>query len=81
MRWLVEFYNGRRGILARYGLEAPLPIAAVRSAWSMVRAEHPSDEKRVRLSLLERANRAGSQDAGGWVLYRITTDNGRESYR
>jgi hypothetical protein len=28
MRWLVEFYNERRGILARYGIEAPLPAAA-----------------------------------------------------
>ena len=29
MRWLVEFYNERRGILARYGVEASLPAAAV----------------------------------------------------
>ena len=28
MRWLMEFYNERRGILARYGIEAPLPAAA-----------------------------------------------------
>ena len=25
MRWRVEFYNERQGILARYGIEAPLP--------------------------------------------------------
>jgi len=29
MRWRVEFYNERQGILARYGIEAPLPAAAV----------------------------------------------------
>ena len=29
MRWLVEFHNERRGILARYGVEAPLPAAAI----------------------------------------------------
>ena len=29
MRSLVEFYNERRGILARYGIDAPLPAAVV----------------------------------------------------
>ncbi len=76
MRWLMEFYNERRGILARYSIEAPLPAAAVLSGRNAVLAEYP---RRSRLSLFERAERVGGQDAGGWVLYRIVKDNGQGS--
>ena len=79
MRWLVEFYNERRGLLARYGVEAPLPAAAVRLGRNAVLAEHPSARARGRLRLLERAERAGGHDGSGWVLYRIVTDNGQGS--
>jgi hypothetical protein len=70
MRWRMEFYNERRGILARYGIEAPLPAAAVQLGRSAVQAEYPSTPRASR-SLFERAERVGGQDASGWVLYRI----------
>ena len=79
MRWLMEFYNERRGILARSSIEAPLPAAAVLLGRNAVLAEHPSPRARGRLSLLERAERAGGHDGSGWVLYRIVKDNGRGS--
>jgi hypothetical protein len=75
MRWLLEFYSERRGILARYGIEAPTPVTAIESAWRAVRAEHPPERRRGRPSLLERADRAGGQDGSGWVLYRIARDS------
>ncbi len=79
MRWLMEFYNERRGILARTGIEAPLPAAAVLLGRNAVLAEYPSTSRRSRLSLFERAERVGGQDAKGWVLYRIVKDNGQGS--
>jgi hypothetical protein len=75
MRWLMEFYNERRGILARYGIETPLPAEAVLLGWKALLAEHPSTPRRSRLSLFERAERVGGQDASGWVLYRIAKDS------
>jgi hypothetical protein len=75
MKWLMQFYNERRGLLARYGIEAPLPAEAVRLGWKAVLAEHPSTARRSRLSLFERAQRAGGQDASGWVLYRVVKDS------
>jgi hypothetical protein len=75
MKWLMQFYNERRGILARYGVDAPLPAEAVRLGWKAVLAEHPSTPRRSRLSLFERAERIGGQDASGWVLYRIGRDS------
>jgi len=74
MKWLLDFYNERRRILARYGIEAPLPAAAVLAGRKAVLAEYPSARARGRLSLLERAERAGGQDGSGWVLYRIVKD-------
>jgi len=79
MKWLMEFYNERQGILARYGIEAPLPAAAVRLGWNAVRAEHPTPPRKSRLSLFERAERIGGQDASGWVLYRIVKENAHGS--
>jgi hypothetical protein len=74
MRWLMEFYNERRGILARYAIEAPLPAAAVLLGRTAVLADHPSLPRKGRLSLFERAERVGGQDASGWVLYRIAME-------
>lgn len=71
MKWLMEFYNERRGVLARYDIEAPLPAQAVELGWKAVLAEHPSAPQRGRVTLFERAKRVGGQDASGWVLYRI----------
>ena len=79
MKWLMQFYNERRGILARYGIEAPLPAEAVLLGWKAVLAEHPSTPRRGRLSLFERAQRVGGQDASGWVLYRIVNESEHES--
>jgi len=76
MRWLMEFYNERRGILAHYGIEAPLPAAAARLGRNAVLAEYPSPPRKGRLSLFEQAERIGGQDASGWVLYRIVKENG-----
>jgi hypothetical protein len=79
MKWSMHFYNERRGILARYGVEAPLPAEAVRLGWEAVLAEHPPTARRRRLSLFERAERIGGQHASGWVLYRIGKDKWPES--
>lgn len=75
MRWLMEFYNERRGILARYGVEAPLPAAAARLGLNAVIAKYPAPPRKGRLSLFERAERIGGQDASGWVLYRIVRES------
>jgi hypothetical protein len=79
MKWLMEFYNERRGILARYSMEAPSPAAAALLGRNAVRAEYPSTPRSGRPSLFEQAERAGGQDASGWVLYRIVKDNGQGS--
>ena len=68
MKWRMQFYNSRRDILARYSIEAALPAEAVVLGWKAVLTEHPSTPRRSRLSLFERAERIGGQDASGWVL-------------
>jgi hypothetical protein len=80
MKWLMQFYNEKRGILARYNIDAPLPAEAVLLGWKAVLAEHPSIPRKGQLSLFERAQRIGGQDASGWVLYRIVRDNKDESH-
>ena len=77
MKWLMEFYNERRGILAHSGVEAPSPAAAVPLGLNAVLAEYPSTPRRRPLSLFARAERVGGQDVSGWVLYRIVRDTGR----
>src|SRR5207247_9321097 len=79
MKWLMEFYNERRGIVARYGIEAPLPAAAALLGLKAVLAEYPSPPRKGRLSLFEQAERLGGQDASGWVLYRIVKENAQAS--
>jgi hypothetical protein len=79
MKWLMEFYNERRGILARYGIEAPLPAAAALLGLKAVLAEYPSPPRKGRLSLFEQAERLGGQDASGWVLYRIVKESAQGS--
>jgi hypothetical protein len=71
----MEFYNERRGILARYGIEAPLPAAAALLGLSEALAEYPSPPRKGRLGLFERAQRTGGQDASGWVLHRIVKES------
>ena len=80
MKWRMQFYNERRGILARYDIEASLPAEAVQLGWTAVLREHPfTRRRRSRLSLFERAERIGGQDASGWVLYRIAKHEEHES--
>jgi hypothetical protein len=80
MKWRMQFYNERRGTLACYEIEALSPAEAVQLGWKAVLREHPLMRRRRRLSLFERAERIGGQDASGWVLYRIANDNVRESH-
>jgi len=79
MKWLMEFYNERRGIVARYDIEAPLPAAAALLGLKAVLAEYPSPPRKGRLSLFEQAERLGGQDASGWVLYRIVKESAQAS--
>src|SRR3989441_8024019 len=67
MRWLVEFYNERRGILARYGIEASLPTAAARLGRKAVLAGHPPARARRRPGLFARARPRRGPDGGGWA--------------
>ena len=78
MKWRMQFYNERRGILARYNIDAPLPAEAVQRGWKAVLGEHPPIPRRHRLSLFELAERIGGQHASGWVLYRIARDSEHE---
>ena len=77
MRWLMEFYNEGRGMVARYAIEAPLPAAAAVLGLKAVLEDYPSPPRKGRLSLFERAERIGGQDASGWVLHRIVKENAR----
>jgi hypothetical protein len=76
MRWQLEFYNERRGILARYAIEAPLPPAAVLLGRRAVLADYPAARARRRLSLVEQAERAEGHDGSGWVLHRVGVHEG-----
>lgn len=67
----MEFYNERRGISARYDIEASLPAAAALLGLTAALADYPSPPKKGRPRLFERAERIGGQDASGWVLHRI----------
>ena len=71
MKWRMEFYNERRGIMAHYSVEALLSADAVRLGWKAVLAEHPPTGRGSRPTSFEQAQRIGGQDASGWVLYRI----------
>lgn len=75
MKWLLQFYHERRGVLACYGVESSLPAEAVLLGRKAMLAEHPSIPRSGRLSLFERAQRVEGQDSSGWVLYRIVKDS------
>jgi hypothetical protein len=79
MKWLMQFYNERRGILARCDVDAPSPAEAVRLGREAVLVEYPATPRRGRLSLFERAQRVEGENASGWILYRIGRDSARES--
>jgi len=75
MKWLLQFYHERRGVLAGYGVEASSPAEAVLLGRKAVLAEYPSIPRSSRVSLFERAQRIEGQDASGWILYRIVKDS------
>lgn len=79
MKWLMDFYNERRAIVARYRIDAPSAAAAVLLGRNALLAEYPSTPQRRRLSLFQQAERIGGRDAEGWVLYRIAKDDGQDS--
>jgi hypothetical protein len=76
--WSVQFYHQRRGVLADYHVEAPLPPAAVLQGRRALLAAHPRTEARGRLSLFEQADGTEASD-GGWVLYRIASLGGQDA--
>jgi hypothetical protein len=72
----MEFYHERQGILARYGVAALLPGAAVALGWRALFSEYPPTPTSGRLSLFQQAQRIEGQDPSGWILYRIDRDDG-----
>ena len=76
MRWVVDFYNQRRAIVARYDVDAPSAASAVVSGRQAMFAEYPRTPAGGRPSLFEQAERIGGQDGSGWIVYRIVKDDG-----
>jgi hypothetical protein len=72
MTWSVQFYNERRGLLARYTVEAALPPAAVLLARRSLFDAHPKAAAPAAAQSLYQHARA-DRDDGGWVLYRIAS--------
>jgi len=72
MIWSVQFYNERRGLLAQYRVEAPLPPAAVVLGRRALFVEHPRASAPAPPRSLYQQARA-DRDDGGWVLYRIAS--------
>jgi hypothetical protein len=75
MRWRMDFYHERRGIMARYTIEAPLPGPAVLLGRRALLAEYPPTPTRGRRSLFKQAQRIEGQDPSGWLLYRIVDED------
>ena len=71
MKWLMQFYHERRGLLAPYSVDAALPAEAILLGWKAVLAEYPPIPGGRRPSSFEQAQRIGGQHASGWVLYRL----------
>ena len=70
MIWSVQFYNERRGLLARYRVDAALPPEAVLLARRALVGAYPPAAAPARPASLYQKARAEPDD-GGWVLYRI----------
>jgi len=75
MRWRMDFYNERRGIMASYNVEALSPAVATVRGRDALLAEYPPIPPRRKPGLFEQAQCVGGQDANGWVLHRIVNDN------
>ena len=76
MKWVVDFYNERRAMVARYDVDAPSAASAVVAGRQAVFAEYPPTRAWRRPSLAEQAERIGGQDGSGWIVYRIVKDDG-----
>jgi hypothetical protein len=62
VKWRTRFHNEKRGIPARYNIDAPLSADAVRLDWKAVLGDHPPTPRRGRPSLFEQtAERIGGQ--------------------
>lgn len=72
MIWSVQFYNERRGLLARYRVEAELPPAAVVLGRHALFAAYPHAAAPAPPASLYQQART-DRDDGGWVLYRIAS--------
>ena len=70
MIWSLQFYHERRGMLARYRVEAALPPDAVLLGRRALMADYPRSKAAVIPRSLYQQARADPDD-GGWVLYRI----------
>jgi hypothetical protein len=71
MKWVIDFYNQRRAIVARYDVDAPTAAAAVVLGRQAMLLQYPRVPRQGRLTLFERAERIGGQDDTGWIVYRI----------
>ena len=76
MKWVVDFYNHRRALVARYDVDAPSAAAAVVLGRQAMLVQYPPAPARGRPSLFERAERIGGQDGSGWIIYRIAKGDG-----
>jgi hypothetical protein len=74
VKWRLDFYSERTGILARYAVEAPAPAAAVEQGRRALLAEYPPPAARRAQSLFDQAQRIGGLHADGRILYRIAKD-------
>ena len=72
MIWSVQFYNERRGVMARYSVEAALPPDAVLLGGRALMADYPRSKAAATPRSLYQQARADPDD-GGWVLYRIAS--------
>jgi hypothetical protein len=76
MKWVVDFYNHRRAIVARYDVDARSAASAVVAGRQAMLAEYPPPPARGRPTLFEQAERIGGQDGSGWIVYRIVKGDG-----
>jgi hypothetical protein len=80
MKWVVDFYNQRRAIVARYEVDAMSAAAAVVLGRQAMLVQYPPAPARGRPSLFERAERIGGQDGTGWIVYRIGRSDGMPAH-
>jgi hypothetical protein len=76
MKWVVDFYNQRRAMVARYDVDAPSAASAVVVGRQAMLTQYPPAAARGRPSLFEQAEHIGGQDGTGWIVYRIAKGDG-----